>query len=184
MSTHHNINREIPGEIIRLTTCADPKVPAAPPAPRDRPHPRRAAAGAATARPTWAATALAAAVAMAAAASGACDMGVRVDTAQGKGRGLFAARAFSPGETILSAPVAVVERLGLPGDVARYAFTWGRGQRAIAFGLVSLCNHHDTPNAALEPNPQARTLTLSALTPIGAGDEIVIRYPCPPGQDL
>ena len=118
-------------------------------------------------------------------------MSVRVAPAPGKGRGLFATRAFSPGETILTAPVALIERAGLPGELARYAFTWTGGQRVIAFGLVSLCNHHDTPNAALEPNPQACTLTLLACTltllactPIGAGDEIVTRYPCPPGQDL
>ena len=72
-------------------------------------------------------------------------MSVRVAPAPGKGRGLFATRAFSPGETILTAPVALIERAGLPGELARYAFTWTGGQRAIAFGLVSLCNHHDTP---------------------------------------
>ena len=34
MSTHHNINREIPGEIIRLTTALDDIERVALPAPR------------------------------------------------------------------------------------------------------------------------------------------------------
>ena len=79
-----------------------------------------------------------------------------------KGRGLFAERAYRPGEALLApAPVAVLERRGLSPETARYAFAWARGRRALAFGLVSLCNHADAPNAAAESDFDARTIRLT-----------------------
>ena len=111
--------------------------------------------------------------------------GVRAaPTSTGLGRGLFAERAFSPGETLLApCPVAVLERGDLSAETARYAFAWARGRRAIAFGLVSLCNHADTPNAAVESDFDARTITLTAAAPIAPGEEITIAYARHPWRD-
>ena len=51
--------------------------------------------------------------------------------------------------------------------------------RAVALGLVSLCNHSRRPNARVRRNRARETLDLLALTPIAAGDEITIDYNCP-----
>ena len=114
----------------------------------------------------------------------ACE-GVRAAPAPaGLGRGLFAERAFSPGETLLApAPVAVLERRGLSPETARYAFAWARGRRALAFGLVSLCNHADAPNARVEPSWEERTIRLTAAAPIAPGEEITIAYARHPWRD-
>jgi SET domain-containing protein len=89
------------------------------------------------------------------------------------------------GERIEAAPVVVFScedaRLIDRTPLFDYYFRWQGdikqgGSGAIAFGLVSLCNHSANPNANVRPNYEDRTLELYALADIAAGEEITIRY--------
>jgi SET domain-containing protein len=42
--------------------------------------------------------------------------------------------------------------------------------------VISLCNHDDAPNAELVCREDDETMTLVAVRPIAAGEEICIRY--------
>lgn len=100
----------------------------------------------------------------------------------GKGRGVVATRAVPVGTEIVTCPVIVydwadtgrIEKTRL-GD---YNFRFGeRSQRScIVLGVISLCNHSDSPNAELICREDDETMTLVALRPIAAGEEICIRY--------
>lgn len=102
-----------------------------------------------------------------------------------KGRSLVAARPIQHGELIEAAPVVVFSS-GDAGLIDRtplfdYYFRWqgdvkAGGTGAIAFGLVSLCNHASEPNAIVRPNHDRNCLDLYAVTDIATGDEITIRY--------
>jgi SET domain-containing protein len=65
-----------------------------------------------------------------------------------------------------------------------YYFHWdgdpdGDGRGAVAFGLVSLCNHSSRPRARVSRNHARQTLDLVAIAPIMPGEEITIDYNCP-----
>ena len=101
---------------------------------------------------------------------------------QGKQRGLVATQVIPAGTEIVTCPVIVydwtdagrIEKTRL-GD---YNFRFGeRGQRAcIVLGVISLCNHAETPNAEVVCREAEEEMTLVALRPIAAGEEISIRY--------
>jgi len=59
-----------------------------------------------------------------------------------------------------------------------YAFRFGdQSQRScIVLGVISLCNHDDSPNAILVCDEPRETMTLVAVRPIAAGEEICIKY--------
>jgi len=107
---------------------------------------------------------------------------VTIGLSEGRGRGVFAARRFEPGETIETCPVIplteadarTLDRTGLYD----YYFGWGRDGKAaaIALGHGSLYNHSSTPNAAHHKNAQDGTISIVAIQPIAPGDEIFIRY--------
>src|ERR671914_2258180 len=100
----------------------------------------------------------------------------------GKGRGLVATQHVPAGTEIVTCPVIVydwtdagrIEKTRL-GD---YNFRFGeRGQRAcIVLGVISLCNHAEAPNAEVVCREADEAMTLVALEPIAAGEEISIRY--------
>jgi SET domain-containing protein len=102
-----------------------------------------------------------------------------------KGRCLIAAEPIAQGELIQAAPVVVfsaddahlIDRTPL----FDYYFRWQGdikegGTSAVAFGLVSLCNHAAQPNAVVRPDYSGKTLDLYATANIAAGEEITIRY--------
>lgn len=100
----------------------------------------------------------------------------------GKGRGLVATQHVPPGTEIVTCPVIVYDstdagRIGKTrlGD---YNFRFGdHAQRScIALGVISLCNHDDAPNAELVCREDEEAMTLVALRPIAAGEEICIKY--------
>ena len=101
---------------------------------------------------------------------------------RGKGRGVVATRDVPKGTEIVTCPVIVydwadtgrIEKTRL-GD---YNFRFGdRSQRScIVLGVISLCNHSDSPNAELVCREDDETMTLVASRPIAAGEEICIRY--------
>ena len=104
-------------------------------------------------------------------------MNVYIAPIEGKGRGLIAGRSLAPGELVCEpCPIAELEPEGLGPDVFTYTFAWEGQKRAIAFGLLSLCNHSSTPNARVESSWEERTLCLTAITPIAAGEEVTIEY--------
>jgi SET domain-containing protein len=86
------------------------------------------------------------------------------------------------GTEIVTCPVVVYDstdagRIGKTrlGD---YTFRFGeQAQRCcIVFGVISLCNHDDSPNAELVCREDEEVMTLVALRPIAAGEEICIKY--------
>lgn len=99
-----------------------------------------------------------------------------------KGRGVVATQDVAAGTEIVTCPVIVYDwtdagridktRLG------HYNFRFGdQSQRScIILGVISLCNHDDSPNAELVCREDAEAMTLVAVRPIAAGEEICIKY--------
>jgi SET domain-containing protein len=106
---------------------------------------------------------------------------LRVTEISGKGRGLVAIEPIGRGELLEAAPVVrLEERDRLPDGhpLSDYAFAWDETpfEEAIAFGLVSLCNHSDRPNATVVRDYPNRCLRLVAVADIAPGEEVVFRY--------
>jgi uncharacterized protein len=102
-----------------------------------------------------------------------------------KGRCLVAVEPIRRGALIEAAPVVVFSsddaRLIDRTPLFDYYFRWqgdikAGGSGAIAFGLVSLCNHAPEPNATVRQNCGDNTLDLYAAADITAGEEITICY--------
>lgn len=104
-----------------------------------------------------------------------------------KGRGVFMTEAVAPGTILEEAPVVILPA----GDCAAldrtavhdYYFHWdgdpdGDGRGALALGLVTLCNHSTKPRARVRRNLDRDTLSLVAIGPLTAGDEVTIDYGC------
>lgn len=97
------------------------------------------------------------------------------------GQGVFATRAYVPGEVIERAPVLVVplsEASACPA-LAPYAFMWSDSHVALTLGLGSLYNHAYEPNAEYADEsrrgaPPAKRFV--ALRPIAPGEEITVNY--------
>jgi SET domain-containing protein len=99
-----------------------------------------------------------------------------------RGRGVFAARGFQPGEVIEVCPVIALSA----DDAARldatqlydYYFGWGDANKgaAIALGFGSLYNHSYAPNAAYRKSEADSTISIIAVKPIAPDDEILIKY--------
>ena len=87
--------------------------------------------------------------------------------------GLLSSRAYRAGEIIEIAPVRIVF---FAGDLESYVFKWAEGRRALAFGIVSLCNHADNPNACVEKVFEDNLIRLVAQADIEDREEITIRY--------
>jgi hypothetical protein len=100
----------------------------------------------------------------------------------GKRRGVVATQAIPARTEIATCPVIIydwtdagrIEKTRLGG----YNFRFGeRGQLAcIVLGVISLCNHADAPNAEVVCHEAEETMTLIAIRPIAAGEEICIKY--------
>lgn len=107
---------------------------------------------------------------------------VYVGDSAGRGRGIFAARRFEPGETIELCPAIVLpEADARTLDATRlydYYFGWGEDgqQAAIVLGYGSLYNHSPSPNAEHQKHFATSTVLIVAVRPIAAGEEIFIRY--------
>jgi uncharacterized protein len=114
---------------------------------------------------------------------------VTVGCSEGRGRGVFAARLFEPGETIEICPVIALSEADarmLDGTgLYDYYFGWGNDGRsaAIALGYGSLYNHSSMPNAAHHKKVEDGTISIVAVNPIASGEEIFIRYDTGAGGD-
>jgi SET domain-containing protein len=101
---------------------------------------------------------------------------------QGKQRGVVATQPIPARTAIVTCPVIIydwtdagrIEKTRL----AEYNFRFGaRGQRAcIVLGVISLCNHAESPNAEVVCHEAEEEMTLVAIRPIAAGEEICIKY--------
>ena len=104
---------------------------------------------------------------------------IEVKNAGARGRGVFAQRAFSPGEQIELCPVLPIPppELAMIDRTVLYAYYFGwQDGGAIACGYGSFYNHSDQPNARYEKNFDRLELVFLAAEPIEPGDEITIRY--------
>ena len=106
-----------------------------------------------------------------------------------RGRGLIAYADFEPAMIIDVAPAIAVTDEECAAKVRQYVFQCRRDdcphgyagptEQALVFGPMALCNHSDTPNAAVrfvqhpENGLEARLITLCR---IDKGEEITIRY--------
>ena len=95
-------------------------------------------------------------------------------------RGVFARRAFHPGDVVEIAPVILIpntQRTLIRQTVLEnYVFDWGGGSTALALGYGSLYNHAYDPNAYYYQDIDRKTLEFSAIRGIAEGDEINVNY--------
>ncbi len=109
------------------------------------------------------------------------DPAIEVRDIIGKGRGVFALRAFRPGETVERAPVIVIPEEQSKSDdpvLDDYFFAWGASlqEAALALGYGSLYNHSSRPNSRFVRRMDQRALHIIACRGISAGEEITILY--------
>ena len=101
----------------------------------------------------------------------------------GKGRGVFAERAFARGALIERMPVIVV-----PGDEWRrleetalrdYYFDWG-AEAAVPLGFAMLYNHSAHPNVRVVRHFSEALVDFVAMRDIAPGEELTHNYNCRP----
>tara|TARA_R110000796_G_scaffold229502_2_gene346832 strand:+ start:3680 stop:4063 length:384 start_codon:yes stop_codon:yes gene_type:complete len=101
------------------------------------------------------------------------------------GRGLFAAVSFEAGDLIATYPLLILSQedtAAIRGtQIHHYVFyvdenDQGQMRAAVAFGLISMCNHSPEANAEFSVDADAQTVTLSAGTNIPLDAEILIDY--------
>jgi hypothetical protein len=106
--------------------------------------------------------------------------GLRIAPSPGRGRGVFATRAFAPGEVIERAAVIVFPRAAvaaLRGTVLDdYWFFWDPDHNAAALGCGALYNHGCPANARFDRDLDAMVMVFRAVRPIAAGTEVTINY--------
>lgn len=102
---------------------------------------------------------------------------------EGKGRGVFAQRAFQKHEVIEQVPVIVLAEdpweLLNQTTLGHYYYSWGNTACAFALGFGALYNHSERPNAAAIKHLDTDTIEFVALRPIDPGEEITHKYQCP-----
>jgi SET domain-containing protein len=112
----------------------------------------------------------------------------------GRGRGAFASRVIAEGETIERAPVMTFSpaELALINQtrLSDYLLYWPPGpdgepeDEVVVFGLLSMVNHSQQPNAAFVKHRDQNLVELVALRRIEAGEEILCRYRVEPWFDV
>lgn len=103
---------------------------------------------------------------------------LKVARSRGRGRGVFAARSFSPGEIIEQCPVVLVPRAPLDDvpSIWELSFSWSRNKAALALGFGSLYNHSWEPNARYDVARSDDAILFTALRRISKGEEIFVNY--------
>lgn len=104
---------------------------------------------------------------------------LRIRSVPGKGRGVFAARAFRKNERIEICPVVLVPAAERPHlnatSLHNYYYTWRKGA-AIALGMGSIYNHSYEPNARYLKNYREDRIEIIALRRIEKDEEITVNY--------
>jgi SET domain-containing protein len=99
-----------------------------------------------------------------------------------KGRGVFAGKAFVPGERIEHAPVIVIPQVQLQylekTTLSYYTFSWGPegNDAAIAAGFGCFYNHSYEPNANYLKLVDLGFIDIVAIRSIRENEEITINY--------
>ena len=107
---------------------------------------------------------------------------IYIDFIPEKGRAVFAAKTFEPGEIIETCPVIILpneDKLKIHETFLHdYYFDWGeQGEDCcIALGFGSMYNHSDTPNAEYMMFIEDQLLQISCQHKIMGGEEICISY--------
>jgi hypothetical protein len=96
------------------------------------------------------------------------------------GTGVFARRAFEPGDAIECCPVIVCppgeEGLLEQTQLRGLYFHWEDEAVAVALGFGSLYNHAWGSNARYEPDVDAAVIWFLCVRPIAAGEGVTINY--------
>jgi hypothetical protein len=99
-----------------------------------------------------------------------------------KGRGVFTRVLLPPMKVIEISSVLVMDaqaRLLLDQTPLHdYIFEWGHEleQCCVAWGYISMYNHSYTANCAYEMDFEQRTMKITTVRAIGAGEELTINY--------
>ncbi len=101
------------------------------------------------------------------------NVNIYLHTAGKKGLGIFALRAFTPGEIIEKCPVLCFE--GMVQFLTPYLFSWGQ-EEALPLGYGALYNHSEHENAFAKRNYEQQCLEITALKNIQPHEEIVLNY--------
>jgi ribosomal protein S18 acetylase RimI-like enzyme len=107
---------------------------------------------------------------------------VRVADSPGRGRGVFALKAFKDGETIERAPVipfpAEQWQLFIESVLDDFVFRWGADDEdgAVGLGFASIYNHSFAPNARYVLRIPEQQVEFIAIRDIAAGEEITTNY--------
>jgi uncharacterized protein len=113
------------------------------------------------------------------------------DTGTPKGRGVFAARRFSPGETVEECPVVLFRKPYevLHKELKSIVFHWpvpagAAATQALALGYGSLYNHANPSNLRYETDVEALVLRMVAVRSIEPGEELTINYNADGGAEV
>ncbi len=101
------------------------------------------------------------------------------------GRGLYATAPFESGALIARYPLLILshEDTEILKETRLYHYVFyidetseGRMRAAIAFGMISMCNHSTDANAAFTVDAEHSVVTLETRRAIAEGEEILIDY--------
>lgn len=105
------------------------------------------------------------------------------DTGTQKGKGVFAARAFSGGETVEIAPVLLfnMHYNSIPKAIKNYIFDWEMlankpRTHALALGYGSFYNHNNPANLRYEADAENELIRFIAVRDIDVDEELTINY--------
>jgi SET domain-containing protein len=103
----------------------------------------------------------------------------------GKGRGVFARRAFPAGTVLEWAPISRFPAADLQQldhrehQALHHVFTWGAEpgrEKAYTWGFIALYNHSPTPNVVIDDGPVPDSGAVIALRDIQPGEELCFDY--------
>ena len=103
---------------------------------------------------------------------------VEVRIAPGKGRGVFARETIPANRLVVVNVVGLIEVKALcPESVFNdYPMEWTRVHDAIAFGVINLLNHAETPNCKIIRYKRKRIMECWTRRRIQQGEELTIDY--------
>ncbi|KAM5539289.1 hypothetical protein V8D89_007162 [Ganoderma adspersum] len=109
------------------------------------------------------------------------SVGLRIEYAEGKGRGVYACREI-PAQTLIEiSPVLLFsateyEAHGRHTVLDHYTFVWRDGRMALALGLGSLFNHSQRPNVSYTVDPTTESIRYTTSRRILPDEELCIFY--------
>ena len=105
------------------------------------------------------------------------------DTGTPTGRGAYAARSHSAGETVEVCPVILFSGsfASVPDEVRKLLFNWGvlsgvGSAHCLALGYGSMYNHANPANMRYEADPAVHVLRFIATRDIAVDEELTVNY--------